>query len=240
MLRGHNDRPRNRILASLPDDECRRLRDDLELVTLPVGETLHRRGEPIRHVYFPETALVSLLTDTGEGEGVEVGLVGDDGVVGIPVVLGVDVGSRYATVQHSGKLARITPAALRAAFARGGALQPLLLRYTLAFMSQISQTAACNRLHSIDERLARWLLMVHDRMGKDTVQLTHQFLANMLGVRRSGVTVAAGALEAEKLIRNTRGSITILDRRGLEDRACECYEVVAEETERILATRSNA
>jgi CRP-like cAMP-binding protein len=235
-----NARPRNRILARLPDDEYRRLQDDLELVTLSLGEILHRRGEPISHVYFPETALVSLLTDTAEGMGIEVGVVGYDGVVGIPVVLGVDVASRYATVQHPGRVARITPAALRATFARGGALQPLLLRYTHALMSQISQTAACNRLHSLDSRLARWLLMIHDRLGEDTIQLTHQFLANMLGVRRSGVTVAAGALEAEGLIRNTRGGIAVLDRRGLEDRSCECYAVLAEEVERVFASHPKA
>lgn len=240
MSRERDGRPHNRILASLPGHEYRDLQADLELVTMELGETIHGRGDPIRHVYFPETAHVPLLTATADGGGVEVGIVGQDGIVGVPVVLGVDVASKYATIQHAGTLARITPAALRKTFARGGALQPLLLRYTHAFMSQISQTAACNRLHPLDSRLARWLLMIHDRTGEDTIHLTHQFLANMLGVRRSGVTVAVGALEVEGLIRNTRGAITILDRRELEKHACECYEVVAEELEQIFKDdRSN-
>jgi len=216
----------NSLLAALPGREYRRLLAGLEPVTLTFGDVLYEPGETIRHVYFPGTSLVSLLTLADGHLALEVGLIGRDGVVGIPLMLGHDVSAVRALVQGTGTAMRMAAAQFLKAFRRSPPLQRELYRYTHTLMAQISQTAACNRFHVVETRLARWLLMTHDRVKSDRFRLTHEFLGHMLGVRRVGVTKAAQALQERKLISYSRGDITVLDRAGLEAAACACYEVV--------------
>ncbi len=216
----------NSLLAAIPHKEYRRLLPGLEPVTLTFGEVLYEPGETIRHVYFPGSSLVSLLTLADGHLALEVGLLGRDGMVGIPLVLGHTVSSVRALVQGTGTAMRMASANFFEAFRLSLPLQQELYRYTHTLMAQISQTAACNRFHVVEERLARWLLMTHDRVKSDQFHMTHEFLAHMLGVRRVGVTKAAQALQKRKLISYSRGDITVLDRRGLEAAACECYAVV--------------
>ena len=216
----------NCLLAALPRNEFRRLRSDLESVTLTFGEILYEPGETIHHVYFPVTSLVSLLTLVDGHLALEVGLIGREGMVGIPLVLGYGASSIRALVQGDGTAMRMSEAHFRRNFRNSPPLQQELYRYTHTLMAQISQTAACNRFHVLEERLARWLLMTHDRVKSDHFRMTHEFLGTMLGVRRVGVTKAAQALQKRKLISYSRGNITILDRIGLEAAACQCYEVV--------------
>ena len=224
----------NRLLAAVSEDEYQGIAAELESVSLELGKILHRQDEVIDYVYFPQTAIVSLLTDLADGSGIEVGLVGSEGMVGLSVIMGVERSSKVATVQGSGTALRMRASKIKEAFGRGGKLQRLLLRYTYALMGQISQSAACNRRHSIDGRLARWLLMYHDRWSSDTFELTQDFLANMLGCRRAGVSEAAQELELSGFIRQSRGRITIIDREGMEDFTCECYRVVKNEYDQIL------
>jgi CRP-like cAMP-binding protein len=216
----------NSLLAAVPGKEYRRLRAALEPVTLTFGEVLYEPGEAIRHVYFPGASLVSLLTLADGHLALEVGLIGRDGMVGIPLVLGHNVSSVRALVQGTGTAMRMASAHFRREFRLSLPLRQELYRYTHTLMAQISQTAACNRFHVVETRLARWLLMTHDRVKSDQFRMTHEFLGHMLGVRRVGVTKAAQALQKRKLISYSRGDITVLDRRGLEAAACECYEVV--------------
>ena len=216
----------NSLLAALSPGEFRRLRSDLEPVTMTFGEILYEPGETIRHVYFPVTSLVSLLTVVDGHLALEVGLIGREGMVGIPLVLGHDASSVRALVQGDGTALRMSEAHFRRNCHNSPPLQQELYRYTHTLMAQISQTAACNRFHVLEQRLARWLLMTHDRVKSDQFCMTHEFLGHMLGVRRVGVTRAAQALQNRKLISYTRGDITILDRKGLEESACRCYEVV--------------
>ena len=216
----------NSLLAAVPRKEYRRLLAGLEPVTLTFGEALYEPGETIRHVYFPGASLVSLLTLADGHLALEVGLIGREGMVGIPLVLGHNVSSVRALVQGTGTAMRMAAAHFREEFRLSLPLQQELYRYTHTLMAQISQTAACNRFHVVEARLARWLLMTHDRVKSDQFRMTHEFLGHMLGVRRVGVTKAAQALQERKLIRYSRGDITVLDRRGLEAAACECYEVV--------------
>ncbi len=216
----------NSLLAAVPRKTYRRLFAGLEPVTLTFGEVLYEPGETIRQVYFPGDSLVSLLTLADGHLALEVGLIGREGMVGIPLVLGHTVSSVRALVQGSGTALRMSSAHFLKEFRLSPPLQQELYRYTHTLMAQISQTAACNRFHVVEMRLARWLLMTHDRVKSDRFHMTHEFLGHMLGVRRVGVTNAAQALQQRKLIRYSRGDITILDRRGLEAAACECYEVV--------------
>ncbi len=226
----------NRLLAALPAEDYQRLVPHLEPVELSREQVLYEPFEPIRHVYFPHQAIVSLISTMSDGSTVEVGMVGNDGMVGIPVILGGNTTTTTAFVQVPKGGTRMEATRLKAEFNRGGVLQSLLLRYTQALHTQVSQTAACNRLHRVESRLARWLLMVSDHMQSDQFPLTQEFIAQMLGVRRSGVTEAASTLSQAGMIRYTRGKITILNREAMEVTSCECYEVIKDEYARLLGT----
>lgn len=217
----------NSLLAALPRAERARLTPDLELVRLASGDVLHQPGEPIRHVYFPDDCLVSLLAVVGSRAMLEVGLVGSEGMVGIPLALGVGIAPIRALVQESGTAMRMKSERFRREFGRNPALHRNLLRYAHALMVQATQTAVCTRFHLLEARLARLLLMTRDRMQSNGFYLTHVFLAQMLGVRRVGVTQAAGALQRRELITYSRGRISIRDGDGLESAACQCYHVVS-------------
>jgi CRP-like cAMP-binding protein len=228
------DALKNHLLAALPDDEFARVISHLESVSLSLGEVLYEAGEKINHIYFPTTAIVSLLYIMKNGATAEIGIAGNNGLIGLALFTGGDTMPHRAIVQSAGDAVRMRAAALQAEFARGGMFQNLLLRYTQSLMTQISQTAVCNRLHTIEQQLCRWLLINHDQMQTDVLVMTHNLIANMLGVRREGVTQAAGKLQEKGLIKYVRGTIEILDRQGLEKAACECYEVVTDEYERLL------
>lgn len=229
--------PRNQLLAALPSSEFQRLAPYLEPVELSLQQILYEISEPITYVYFPQQGLVSLVNTMLDGATIEVGLVSVEGMVGLPVILtGGSTSTTRAFVQMAGSAARIKAELLKTEFNRGGLLQKLLLRYTQAYLAQVEQTAACNRLHKIEERLARWLLTVADRIQADEFQLTQEFIAQMLGVRRAGVTVAADTLQQAGILRYSRGRITILNREDLEATACECYGVIRGEIARILNT----
>jgi CRP-like cAMP-binding protein len=224
----------NRILAALPDEEYARLDPHLMPVNLSLRQIIYKPLEPIKHIYFPENAMISIVTTSSEGVSVEVGVVGREGVTGIPALLGVDATPNESMVQIADGALKMRAEVAREEFKRGGVFQDLILRYIQANTIQIGQSVACNRLHSIDERLARWLLMTHDRAASDELMLTQEFLSMMLGVRRAGVTDAAITLQADGYINYKRGHITILDRAGLEEASCECYSVVKAEHDRIL------
>jgi CRP-like cAMP-binding protein len=216
----------NSLLAALPHAEYERLLADFETVVLRFGDVLYEPGDTIDHVYFPNVSLVSLLTLVDGHLALEVGLIGRDGMVGVPLILGHKTSPVRALVQGGGTALRISAAKFLRHFRLSPALQKELYRYTFALMAQISQTAACNRFHVVEQRLARWLLMTHDRVKSSEFRMTHEFLGHMLGVRRVGVTRAARALQLQGLIRYTRGDIVITDRKGLEAAACPCYEIV--------------
>jgi CRP-like cAMP-binding protein len=216
----------NSLLAAIPRTANRHLLSELEPVTLTFGDVLYEPGTTIRHVYFPGASLVSLLTLADGHLALEVGLIGREGMVGVPLVLGRALSPVRALVQGSGSALRMAAAPFCKELRRNPALQRELYRYTHALMAQISQTAACNRFHVVEQRLARWLLMTHDRVKSDRFRMTHEFLGHMLGVRRVGVTKAAQALQSRGLISYSRGDIAVLDRKGLEAAACQCYEVV--------------
>jgi CRP-like cAMP-binding protein len=216
----------NSLLAAISGKEYERLLARLEPVTLTFGEVLYEPGEAIHHVYFPASSLVSLLTLADGHLALEVGLIGREGMVGIPLVLGHDESSVRALVQGTGTALRMTSAHFHKELRRCPLLQQELYRYIHTLMAQISQTAACNRFHVVERRLARWLLMTHDRVKSDRFRMTQEFLGHMLGVRRVGVNKAAQTLQKRKLIHYSRGDITVLDRKGLEGAACQCYEVV--------------
>jgi CRP-like cAMP-binding protein len=216
----------NSLLAAIPRTAFRRLLPGLEPVTLTFGDVLYEPGDTIDHVYFPGASLVSLLTLADGHLALEVGLIGRDGMVGIALVLGHKASSVRALVQGGGTALRMSSAQFQKEFRASPPLQRELYRYTHALMAQISQTAACNRFHVVEARLARWLLMTHDRVKSDQFRMTHEFLGHMLGVRRVGVTKAAQALQKRRLISYSRGNITVLDRTGLEGAACACYQVV--------------
>jgi len=217
----------NLVLAALPKKEYQRLLTGLlEPVELIYGQVLYEPAATIAHVYFPTNCLVSLLTAVDKQRTLEVGMVGNEGMVGMPMALGIGVSAVRALVQGSGTAMRMTAAHFRAEFKNNMPLQRALFRYTHLLMAQVSQTAACNRFHQADARLARWLLMTSDRLHADEFRLTHEFLAHMLGVRRVGVTNAASVLQRKKLIDYSRGKITILDPKRLEAAACTCYRIV--------------
>jgi CRP-like cAMP-binding protein len=216
----------NGLLAALPRKEYQRLRTLLEPVTLTFGEVLYETGKPIRNVYFPGDSLVSLLTPVEGHMALETGMVGHEGMLGIPLALGINTSPVCALVLGTGTALRMTSARFRSEHGKYGSLHRELSRYIHERMVQITQTAACNRFHPVEGRLARWLLMTRDRMGTNHFRLTQELLANMLGVLRVAVTKAASALQGRKLISYRRGNIIILDERGLEAAACRCYRVV--------------
>jgi len=225
----------NRLLAALPDEDYQRLLPSLEFVNLSLGEILYDSGDEMSYLYFPITSIVSLLYTMKTGSTAEMGMVGRCGVVGISVFLGGKTTSNQAVVQIAGGAFRIKAKIIRNEFARGGVLQRILLCYTQSLLTQISQVAVCNSLHTFEQRLCRWLLFSHDCVMKDEIVLTQEIISHLLGVRREGVTVAAGHLQDAGLISYVRGHIHILDRQGLEKNTCECYEVVKDEYERLLA-----
>jgi CRP-like cAMP-binding protein len=224
----------NHLLAVLPRLETDRLFGHMELVPLPLGQALYESGDHMDHVYFPTNSIVSLLYVMENGASAEIAVVGNEGIVGIALFMGGETMPNRAVVQSEGHAFRLKGQLLKQEFNRGGALQHLLLRYTLAMLTQMAQTAVCNRHHSVDQQLCRWLLLSIDRLPSNNLSMTQELIANMLGVRREGVTEAAGKLQGAGLINYSRGRITVLDRPGLEARVCECYEVVREEFRRLL------
>jgi len=224
----------NDLLAALPKEASKRLLPHLEPITFTLGEIVYESGGQMRYVYFPTTSHISLLYTMIDGSTAEMGLVGKEGVVGIALFMGGETTPNRAMVQGGGEAFRMKSKAMLNEFKRGGEFQNLLLRYTQALITQISQTAVCNRLHSVEQRLCRWLLMTHDLAQSDELQMTHEFISNMLGVRREGVTMAARRLQEMKMISYVRGHISILDRPQLLAHVCECYQVVRDEHSRLL------
>ena len=223
----------NWLLDALPSEDYERLLSKLEPVTLILGAVVYESGRQMQHVYFPTTSHVSLLYTMLDGATAEMGLVGNEGVVGIALFMGGDTTPNQAVVQGGGNALRMKAKAMQDEFRRGGEFQILLLRYTQSLITQISQTAVCNRLHSVEQRLCRWLLMTRDRAQTDKLEMTQEFISHMLGVRREGVTHAAQRLQDAGFIRYVRGHIEILDRLGLESQVCECYGVVKAEHDRL-------
>ena len=224
----------NRVLATLPKAEYKRLLPSLKLVELLVGDVLYEPGQVIKYVYFPNNSIVSLITPQFGTSSLEVGMIGNEGMAGLAVFMGVNSSSTQAIVQGAGSAMRMSSANIRHEANRLGSLHNLLHRYSHSLLTQISQTSACNQFHLVHARLARWLLMTSDRLGMVEFPLTQSFLGSMLGVRREGVSEAASALQADKLIRYSRGVITIVNRRGLEENSCECYEVIKADTDSYL------
>lgn len=224
----------NHLLDALPEAERQRFQSHLHLVHLPLGKALHESGDQLEFVYFPTTAIISLLYIMENGATAEIAVVGNEGIVGIALFMGGETMPNRAVVQSEGSAYVLDQKILKAEFKRGGAFQHLLLKYTLAMLAQMAQTAVCNRHHSIDQQLCRWLLLSHDRLPGNELVMTQELIANMLGVRREGVTEAAGKLQRAGLIRYSRGHITVINRRGLENRVCECYQVVRDEFRRLL------
>ena len=225
----------NHLLASLPNDEFVRMQPKLEPVSLKLGTVLYESGDRLDYAYLPTTAIISLLYIMENGATAEIGVVGNDGILGIALFMGGDTTNSRAVVQSAGEAFKVKAPDLKAEFGRGGELQKMLLRYTQALMTQISQTAVCNRLHSLEQQLCRWILLSHDRLNSDKLVMTHDLISNMLGVRREGVTLAAQKLAEKGLITNTRGTIILIDRQGLENAVCECYQVVNDEYNRLLS-----
>lgn len=240
-----HDPLQNQLLAALPTEHCAQLFANLELVSLPLGDVLYESGGPIRDAYFPTDSIVSLLSVMEDGASAEIAVVGNEGMVGIPLFMGSESTPSRAVVQSAGHAYRLRRRSLQDELARvggrrSGALHALLLRYTQALLTQMAQTAACNRHHSLDQQLCRWLLLSLDRLPSNELIMTQELIANMLGVRREGVTAAAGNLQKAGLIEYRRGHITVLDRAGLEARVCECYAVVENERARLLPAKRDA
>jgi CRP-like cAMP-binding protein len=224
----------NRLLAALPEEVFGRLLPHLQPISFAVGSVVYESSEEMEYIYFPTTCIVSLLYTMTDGATAEMGLVGNDGVVGIALFMGGNTVPNRAVVQVAGDAFRVQAPVIQEEFKRGGPCQMLLLRYTQALITQISQTAVCNRLHTIEQRLCRWLLLTHDRAHSAELRLTQELIANRLGGRRESITKAAGRLQTAGLIRYVRGHISILDRKGLEANSCECYQVVKTEFDRLL------
>jgi CRP-like cAMP-binding protein len=230
--------PRNNsLLAALPDAEWQRWRHFLEKVEMPLGEVLYESGATLTHVYFPTTSIVSLLYVMENGASAEIAVVGNEGLVGVSLFMGGESTPSRAVVQSAGHGLRLKAQLMKEEFDRAGAVLHLLLRYTQALITQMAQTAACNRHHTLDQQLCRWLLLSLDRLRANELAMTQELIANMLGVRREGVTEAALKLQQAGLISYARGRITVLDRAGLERRTCECYAVVKREYDRLLPER---
>ncbi|WP_043638926.1 helix-turn-helix domain-containing protein [Chromobacterium haemolyticum] len=224
----------NLLLASLPEAEWLRWEHKLEPIAMPLGLVLYESGRTMTHVYFPCSSIVSLLFVTESGASAEIAVVGNEGIIGISLFMGGESTPSRAVVQSAGEGYRLKAQAMKEEFDLGGPVLHLLLRYTQALITQMTQTAVCNRHHSLDQQLCRWLLLSLDRLQGNELIMTQELIANMLGVRREGVTEAALKLQHAGLIRYTRGHITILDRAGLEGRTCECYAVVKNEYDRLL------
>jgi len=224
----------NHLLAVLPDAEWARLAPHLVPADMPLGKVVYESGDRLDHVYFPSTAIVSLLYVMEDGASAEIAIVGNEGVIGIALFMGGETMPNRAVVQSAGRAYRLDARILKEEFHRAGPMQRLLLRYTQALITQMAQTAVCNRHHSIDQQLCRWLLLSLDRLPSNELDMTQELIANMLGVRRAGVTEAAMKLQDAGLIRYSYGHIEVLDRPGLEKRACECYSVVKREFDRLL------
>ena len=224
----------NHLLDALPAGDYERLAPHLELIPMKLGEVLYEPGIPLRYVYFPTTSIVSLLYVMEDGASAEIAIVGNEGILGISLFMGGETTPSRAVVQSAGYGLRLKAQLLKDEFHRFGPMLHLLLRYTQALITQMAQTAVCNRHHSVDQQLCRWLLLSLDRLASNELSMTQELIANMLGVRREGVTEAAGKLQDAGLIRYRRGRITVLDRPGLEARSCECYQVVKTELDRLL------
>ncbi|MEP7157643.1 MAG: Crp/Fnr family transcriptional regulator [Betaproteobacteria bacterium] len=225
----------NHLLAALPSAEYERLAAHLELVAMPLGQALYESGGKLQHVYFPTTSIVSLLYVMENGASAEIAVVGNEGILGIALFMGGETTPSRAVIQSAGFGYRLKAEHLKLEFNLGGPVMHLLLRYTQALITQMAQTAVCNRHHSVDQQLCRWLLLSMDRLPGNELTMTQELIANMLGVRREGVTEAAGKLQRAGLIRYSRGRIEVLDRPGLEREVCECYRVVKTEFDRLLA-----
>ena len=236
MSSTHNPK-QNHLLAALPAPDYARLLPDLEPIAMPLGWVVYESGGHIGYVYFPTTSIVSLLYVIESGASAEIAIAGNEGLVGISLFMGGESTPSRAVVQSAGEGYRVKASVLKKEFALGGELQHLALRYTQALITQMAQTAVCNRHHSLDQQLCRWLLLSMDRLPGNELKMTQELIANMLGVRREGVTVAAGDLQTAGLIHYSRGHIIILDRVGLEQRVCECYAVVKKEFDSLLPYR---
>ena len=224
----------NHLLAALPATDYARLLPDLELIPMPLGWAAYEAGSQMGYLYFPTTSIVSMLYVMENGSSAEIAIIGNEGLVGISLFMGGESTSSRAVVQSAGNGYRLKAKVLKREFALGGALQHLALRYTQALITQMSQTAVCNRHHTLDQQLCRWLLLSLDRLPGDELVMTQELIANMLGVRREGVTEAAGNLQRDGIIHYNRGHITVMDRPKLEKRVCECYAVVKRELDRLL------
>ena len=233
-MSGTRDYAENHLLAALLPAERERIFPHLELVPMPLGKVLYESGDVLRHVYFPADCIVSLLYVLENGASAEISVVGNDGLIGIALFMGGETTPSRAIVQSAGHAYRLIGPRLKEEFHRNGQLQLLLLRYTQALLTQMSQTAVCNRHHSVDQQLCRWLLLSLDRLSHNQLTMTQELIANMLGVRREGVAAAAGKLQKLGAIRYARGRITVLDRPLVEQLCCECYSVVKRETDRLL------
>jgi CRP-like cAMP-binding protein len=228
---------RNQLLAALAPDVLERLLPSLETVPLSLGEVIYEAGAPLTHVFFPVNSIVSLLRVMADGASAEIAVVGNEGIVGVALFLGGETTPSRALAQSAGSAYRLPSEVLQAEFGRIGGLHNLLLRYTQALLTQMAQTAVCNRHHTVDQQLCRWLLLSLDRLSSNELTMTQELIANMLGVRREGVTEAAGKLQSSGIIRYSRGVITVVDRPQLEARVCECYAVVKQEFDRLLPGR---
>ncbi len=224
----------NHLLAALPEEEYVFIYPHLEEVAMPLGEVIYESGGELRYVYFPTTCIISLLYVMENGASAEIAVVGNEGIIGIALFMGGGTMPNRAVVQSAGRAYRLRGGLIQKEFNQNGPMMRLLLRYTQALITQMAQTAVCNRHHSIDQQLCRWLLLSLDRLPSNKLTMTQELIANMLGVRREGVTEAAGKLQQAGLINYSRGQITVLDRAGLEERVCECYQVVKTETDRLL------
>ena len=224
----------NLLLAALSASNLKRLAKHLEPIEMPLGDVLYESGRQLRYVYFPTTSLISLLYVLESGASSQIAVVGNEGVVGVALFMGGETTPSRAVVQSAGRGFRLPSKSIKAEFTRGGPIQGLMLRYTQSLITQMAQTAVCNRHHSVDQQLSRWLLHSMDRLGVPDITMTQELIASMLGVRREGVTAAAGKLQDAGVIRYRRGQIHVLDRRKLERVSCECYEVVRTETARLL------
>jgi CRP-like cAMP-binding protein len=232
------DPRKNHLLAALPEAEWARWQPHLEPAVMPLGKSLYESGAKLSHVYFPTTSIVSLLYVMEDGASAEIAVVGNEGLVGVSLFMGGESTTSRAVVQSAGHGYRLRSSLMMEEFNRAGPVMHLLLRYTQALITQMAQTAVCNRHHSLDQQLCRWLLLSLDRLNSNDLVMTQELIANMLGVRREGVTEAAGNLQRDGLIEYRRGHIKVLDRAGIEQRACECYAVVKTEYDRLLPAQT--
>jgi CRP-like cAMP-binding protein len=235
--KNHLDHAKNQLLAALPAPEWQRWQANLEPIDMPLGMVLYESGATMQYVYFPTTSIVSLLYVTEDGASAEIAVVGHEGLVGVSLFMGGGSTPSRAVVQSAGRGFRLKTCFMKEEFDRAGPVLHLFLRYTQALITQMTQTAVCNRHHTLDQQLCRWLLLSMDRLSGDNLVMTQELIANMLGVRREGVTEAAGQLQRAGLIQYARGRITVLNRPGLERRTCECYAVVKREYDRLLPHR---